>query len=72
MLVLNVSVGPDNAPICACPNCHQFSVDSGIVKQVLLDCHSTLFLVKFCLGLTASKSDIQIGNLLVENTATKC
>jgi len=57
LLRLNVCVRIHDSPVGAHSDSNQFLLDSGIIKQMLLDCYPTLFLVEFCLGLAPSKFD---------------
>ncbi len=67
---LCVSLGGEYAPIGARSNCNQTVVNPGIIEQMLLNRHSTLFLVKFCLGFPAPEPYVNVSGLLVENVST--
>jgi hypothetical protein len=66
---LGFLVGCHNAPVGAGPYRDQFPVNSSVFKQVLLDCHSALFLVEIRAGLSTSELYVEVRYSFIKNAS---
>ncbi len=72
LISLHVSVWCEEPPVGPGPYGDERVGDAGVIKQVLLDRHTALLLVKLSACFTAAEPYIQIAYPLVEDIAIEC
>lgn len=72
MNFLRVGVWSEEPEVCSGPHGNDHMRDTGVIKQMLLDRHTALFLVKFRARFATTEPHIQVAYPLVEDIAVKC